>query len=411
MKCYISLYKQYNEKDGIINLRIINNNSIEIKRKKTLIFIHFLNIYSLSEKYDPICYPVRSPHDSMWKELSHHLQTATDGNCELYRSRRAPLPCVSQPCWAHNISFPFSFYPSSLSSFVFVHILLRSERLASSFLPIINSKALPSPNINMEGHPEHHRGPTFSPEHIEILITIERVGAGCSMIAIILVLLTFGLFKKLRTTPNLFLIFASIANAGASVASMIGYDGLERGEGSHLCQAQAFIFEWYDIWLRLWFNTNLFPQVYAVWPLVVTCHGYQCVSRVLLQCRSSNVSQVCLAILHDLFRWSFYSSSCFDINPQLTWRSHIWRCYCRWFLTVLLSLVYWQCVALVLDRDWLESCSPLRLLHPNLDIFIPLHHDLHRCWIPRFPHSKSDQAYGDGCYWQRREEWSYSLFE
>jgi len=119
--------------------------------------------------------------------------------------------------------------------------------LASSFLPIINSKALASPNINMEGHPEHHRGPTFSPEHIEILITIERVGAGCSMIAIILVLLTFGLFKKLRTTPNLFLVFASIANAGASVASMIGYDGLERGEGSHLCQAQAFIFEWYDI--------------------------------------------------------------------------------------------------------------------------------------------------------------------
>lgn len=105
---------------------------------------------------------------------------------------------------------------------------------------------------------EHHHGPSFSPEHIEVLITIERVGAGCSMVAIVLVLLSFGLFKKLRTTPNLFLIFASIANAGASVASMIGYDGLEKGEGSHLCQAQAFIFEWYALLLQCSCGTDIY---------------------------------------------------------------------------------------------------------------------------------------------------------
>ncbi|KAF4423781.1 Cyclic AMP receptor A [Fusarium acutatum] len=147
----------------------------------------------------------------------------------------------------------------------------------------------------MEGHPENHRGPTLSPENIEILITIERVGAGCSMIAIILVLLTFGLFKKLRTTPNLFLIFASIANAGASIASMIGYDGLERGEGSHLCQAQAFIFEWFmqsDPWWSLAMAINVFlvffcnadPRMFRkyAWLYCLICFGGPFIPAVVL---------------------------------------------------------------------------------------------------------------------------------
>ncbi|KAF4343110.1 cyclic AMP receptor A [Fusarium beomiforme] len=147
----------------------------------------------------------------------------------------------------------------------------------------------------MDGHPEHHRGPRFSPEHIEILITIERVGAGCSMVAIFLVLLTFGLFKKLRTTPNLFLIFASIANAAASVASMIGYDGLERGEGSHLCQAQAFIFEWFmqsDPWWSLAMAINVFlvffcnadPRMFRkyAWLYCVICFGGPFIPAVVL---------------------------------------------------------------------------------------------------------------------------------
>lgn len=64
------------------------------------------------------------------------------------------------------------------------------------------------------------------------------------MAAILLTVAPFLAFKKLRTTPNTFLVFASMANAGASVASMIGYDGLRMGEESTLCQAQGFIFEW-----------------------------------------------------------------------------------------------------------------------------------------------------------------------
>lgn len=88
-------------------------------------------------------------------------------------------------------------------------------------------------------------GSELEPRQIEVLITIERTGAGLSMVAIILTLLTFAMFKKLRTTPNTFLVLASIANAGASIASMIGYDGLDQGERSTLCQGQGFIFEWF----------------------------------------------------------------------------------------------------------------------------------------------------------------------
>lgn len=88
-------------------------------------------------------------------------------------------------------------------------------------------------------------GSGLTPEEIQTLVLIERTGAGLSMIAIFIIILTYILFKKLRTSPNLFLLCAAIANAGASVASMIGYDGLILGEYSSLCQAQSFIFQWY----------------------------------------------------------------------------------------------------------------------------------------------------------------------
>jgi hypothetical protein len=96
----------------------------------------------------------------------------------------------------------------------------------------------------MHPPPNDTSGSELSPREIEVLITIERTGAGLSMVAIALTLLSFVLFKKLRTTPNIFIILASIANAGASIASMIGYDGLDKGERSTLCQGQGFIFEW-----------------------------------------------------------------------------------------------------------------------------------------------------------------------
>ncbi|KAM5347889.1 hypothetical protein ACJ41O_007713 [Fusarium nematophilum] len=138
-------------------------------------------------------------------------------------------------------------------------------------------------------------GQALSPEKIDVLITIERVGAGCSMVAITLVVLTYWAFKKLRTTPNLFLLFASIANAGASVASMIGYDGLQLGEDSGLCQAQAFIFEWFmqsdpwwsfamavNVFLVFFFNAN--PRTFRkyAWLYCVICFGGPMIPAIVL---------------------------------------------------------------------------------------------------------------------------------
>lgn len=85
----------------------------------------------------------------------------------------------------------------------------------------------------------------LSAQEVTLLTTMERTGAGLSMLAIFITVLCYILFRSFRTTPNLFLVFASVANAGASVASMMGYDGLRQGEDSALCQAQGFIFEWY----------------------------------------------------------------------------------------------------------------------------------------------------------------------
>lgn len=88
-------------------------------------------------------------------------------------------------------------------------------------------------------------GGALSPEEVHALVTIERTGGSLSMVAIVMIIASYIFFKKLRTTPNLFLVLAAIANAGASVASVMGYDGLIQGKNSTLCQAQAFIFQWF----------------------------------------------------------------------------------------------------------------------------------------------------------------------
>lgn len=88
-------------------------------------------------------------------------------------------------------------------------------------------------------------GSTLSTREINILVTMERIGAGFSLLAIVILIATYLAFKRLRTTPNLFLFCAAMANIGASVASMVGYDGLDQGVESTLCQAQGFIFQWY----------------------------------------------------------------------------------------------------------------------------------------------------------------------
>lgn len=85
---------------------------------------------------------------------------------------------------------------------------------------------------------------TLTTQQIQALVLIERAGGSLSMIAVAILICTYVMFKKLRTTPNLFLVLAGIANVGAGVASVMGYDGLNQGKDSTLCQTQAFIFQW-----------------------------------------------------------------------------------------------------------------------------------------------------------------------
>jgi hypothetical protein len=80
-------------------------------------------------------------------------------------------------------------------------------------------------------------------EQRKALQTVERVGASLSLVGVCLIFVTFAAFKRLRTVPNTFILFASIANVGASIACLIGYDGLNAGDNSALCQVQGFLLE------------------------------------------------------------------------------------------------------------------------------------------------------------------------
>lgn len=87
-------------------------------------------------------------------------------------------------------------------------------------------------------------GTAFSDQEMRVIITIERIGASLSVAGSILVFIAYALSKRLRTVPNTFIVFASVANLGASIACLIGDSGMT-AQQSRLCQAQAFMFELY----------------------------------------------------------------------------------------------------------------------------------------------------------------------
>ncbi|KAI0911829.1 hypothetical protein F4823DRAFT_560584 [Ustulina deusta] len=99
------------------------------------------------------------------------------------------------------------------------------------------------------------------PVHIEIIVLFERLGAALSLVGVISIFVAFAVFKRLRTVPNTFIIFASVANLGASIACLIGYSGVLAGSTSRLCQAQAFLFELFmqsDPWWSFAMAVNVY---------------------------------------------------------------------------------------------------------------------------------------------------------
>ncbi|CAK7219849.1 hypothetical protein SCUCBS95973_003960 [Sporothrix curviconia] len=126
----------------------------------------------------------------------------------------------------------------------------------------------------------------LSGQQASVVVGLERAGASLSMIGVLLIIATFGLFKRLRTVPNTFILFASMANIGASTASLIGLSGIAQGSDSTLCRAQAFLLEMFmqsDPWwsFAMAFNVYLVffhsanPTTFRrhLWVYCLVCFG------------------------------------------------------------------------------------------------------------------------------------------
>ncbi|KAH6996063.1 hypothetical protein BKA56DRAFT_473161 [Ilyonectria sp. MPI-CAGE-AT-0026] len=105
------------------------------------------------------------------------------------------------------------------------------------------------------------RAEALKPSQIETLVLLERIGGSVSLVAVVLIFVAYALVPRVRNVQNTFIMFASIANIGASVASIIAMDGLNRGVESALCQGQGFLFQMFmqsDPWWSLAMAFNVF---------------------------------------------------------------------------------------------------------------------------------------------------------
>ncbi|KNB01437.1 hypothetical protein FOXG_18880 [Fusarium oxysporum f. sp. lycopersici 4287] len=144
-----------------------------------------------------------------------------------------------------------------------------------------------------------------TPSQAHTLALLERIGGCLSLVAVFLIFIAYGLMARLQNPRNTFIIMASIANLGASIACIIARDGLAAGQDSALCKAQAFMLQMFiqsDAWWALgmaindekvhstittplgpdhgpgpiwcsvsdnWSNVRIFASFTFVWPLLV----------------------------------------------------------------------------------------------------------------------------------------------
>ncbi|XWW93936.1 hypothetical protein V2A60_001875 [Cordyceps javanica] len=126
----------------------------------------------------------------------------------------------------------------------------------------------------------------FTADEIRVLVKLERIGGSISIVAVVCIFIAYALFPKVRNVQNTFIVFASVSNVGASVASIIAFDGLREGKGSALCRAQSFLFEMFmqsDPWWSLAMAINVLlvfyfratPDSFARWWWVycIICYG------------------------------------------------------------------------------------------------------------------------------------------
>ncbi|KAM5386621.1 hypothetical protein ACJZ2D_000584 [Fusarium nematophilum] len=125
---------------------------------------------------------------------------------------------------------------------------------------------------------------TPTPSQARTLAILERLGGCLSLVSVFLIFISYGLVTRVRNPRNTFIVFASIANLGASIACIIARDGLAAGKESALCRAQAFMLQMFvqsDAWwaLGMSFNTLLVvlgrtnPNTFHAWQYCLACFG------------------------------------------------------------------------------------------------------------------------------------------
>ncbi|GAP83441.1 putative G-protein coupled receptor [Rosellinia necatrix] len=207
------------------------------------------------------------------------------------------------------------------------------------------------------------------PSHIEIIVLFERLGAALSVVGVLSIFIAFAAFKRLRTVPNTFIIFASVANLGASIACLIGYSGVLAGSDSHLCQAQAFMFElfmqsdpWWsfamavNVYMVFFFsaNPNSFLRYWYAYFLV--CYGIPFIPALWLLLAHDKTGA---PVYGDATIWCWIGKSSSDLRIY-TYYLPIWVCI------VLSSLIYVAVGYYVFkQRNQLRNLS---LSNPHRDI-------------------------------------------
>ncbi|EHK49811.1 hypothetical protein TRIATDRAFT_83166 [Trichoderma atroviride IMI 206040] len=102
-------------------------------------------------------------------------------------------------------------------------------------------------------------------QQIKTLVLVERIGGTLSLVSVMLIFLAYWLVRRVHNVQNTFIVFASVSNIGASIGTIIAYDGMNAGQASALCQAQSFMFEMFmqsDPWWSLAMAINVFLVFY-----------------------------------------------------------------------------------------------------------------------------------------------------
>ncbi|KAI1827964.1 hypothetical protein F4861DRAFT_548374 [Xylaria intraflava] len=178
---------------------------------------------------------------------------------------------------------------------------------------------------------------------IETIVLFERLGAALSLASVIMIFLAFAAFKRLRTVPNTFIIFASVANLGASIACLIGYSGVLAGSTSPLCQVQAFMFElfmqsdpWWsfamavNVYLVFFFSANPNSFLRYWYTYFIVCYGIPFIPALWLLVARDGIGK---DVYGDATIWCWIGRDWSDLRIY-TYYLPIWVCI------ILSTLIY-----------------------------------------------------------------------